>query len=191
MNRTYFLLVTLIASIVFTAYGQDSVEQKVQQLKDTWYEKINELSELGKKIDGKNEFIILIQKNIRTFIEENIKKYNEDERIEFYKTYKIMVKNFYKKFFQVIQNNTNAKEFLMQELLVNKDDFFANSRSDSKTNGSCCSGAIDRIKLALMQIIIEGNILKKYIDDYKECLQKIAEIERDIKLLGQPPLLVD
>lgn len=191
MNRTYFLLFTLIASTAFTSYGQDSVEQKVQRLKDTWYQKINELAELGKKIAEKNEFIILIQKNIRTLIEENIENYNEDESNKFSKTYKVMVKNFYKRFFQAIRYNVNIKGLLIQELHENKDEFFVNYSSNSKTNEDSCCGAIDRIKLALMQIIIEGNILKKYIDDYEECLQKIADIEQDLKSLGQPSLLID
>jgi hypothetical protein len=102
-----------------------------------------------------------------------------------------MVQNFYKKFFQTIRGQVNVKGFLIQELLKDKEEFFKNYDKDSDANKKCCSGVVDRIKLGLMQIIIEGNILKKLFDDYEECLQIMAAIDRDIKLLGHEALLMD
>lgn len=191
MNRTHILLSALLLPIAFVAYGQAPVDQNVQQLKDSWYKKVNELAELGEKIDEKHKLIIILQKEIRLLITENIENYSEKNKSAFDKAYLLMVRNFYKKFFKAIRDDVNVKGFLMQELIDNKGDFFKNNNDGSIANKNYCTGILDSMKLNFIQIIVEGNVLKKLLDDYEECLQKMAEIDHELKLLGQPTLLLD
>jgi hypothetical protein len=164
-------------------HGQEQVDQKIQQLKDAWYQKIYELAELGEKIVEKNKLLIILQNDIEKSTLDVIENYDEKDRTTVIETFPVLTRFFYNKLFQAIRNNVDVKGFLIQEFLENKGDFFKNKKD--------LPGFLDSIKLDLVQIIIEGNVLKKFLYDYENCLQKIAEIDHELKLLGQPTLLCD
>jgi hypothetical protein len=183
MNHNHFLLSALVLPIVFTLHGQEQIDQKIQQLKDAWYQKVHELAELGEKIVEKNKLLISLQNDIREVGVSVIESYSEKDRAAVGKAFPVLTKDFYNKLFHAIRDNVDVKGFLIRELLENKGDFFKNKED--------LPGFLDSIKLDLIQIIIEGNALKKNLYDYENCLQKMAEIDHELKLLGQPTLLCD
>jgi hypothetical protein len=82
------------------------------------------------------------------------------------------------KLFQAIRDKVDVKGFFIQELYKNKGDYLKNKEN--------CPGFLDGIKLILLQIAIEVDLTKKLLEDYEDCLQKMAEIEHELALLGQP-----
>lgn len=160
--------------------GQAPVDPKVQQLKDAWYKKAHELAELGAKLIEKNNLLVGLQDNMLSTTLEITADYSEQDRIAVGKAFPVMTKHFYDKLFQAIHDKVNVNDFLTQELIINKGDFFKNKED--------CSGLLDSIKLILLHIIIEADLTKKLLEDYGNCLQKMAEIENDLVLLGQPRL---
>jgi flagellar biosynthesis/type III secretory pathway chaperone len=190
MDCKHILLSLLTIPITFASYGHATNEQRIQELKDVWYQKAKKLEELGKMIDEKNEAIITIKTNIEEIIKQKLENYDEDYKITFGKTYKIAVHNFYKRIFQAIQSTVNTKGFLMRELLNNKEEFFKDLNEDSNVQNSC-SGTVDGVKLALIHIVIVSSIIKKLLEDYENCLQEMAAIDLEFVRLGHSPLFQD
>ena len=154
-------------------YGQATIDPKVQQLKDAWYQKAQELSELGTKLIEKNKLLENLQNDMIEVARNNIAIDGTGQ------VYPILIEKFNNKLFHAVRDNINVKGFLIQELINNRGEFFKDKR---------CLGLLDKVKLICLQIIIEADLTKKILEDYEECLQKMAEIENELVLLGQPRL---
>ena len=63
MKYSYILFCILIVSVTHSIGSQVSIEQKIRQLKDSWYQKLCKLEELGIKIIEKNKLIVKLENN--------------------------------------------------------------------------------------------------------------------------------
>lgn len=185
MNRFHILLSTLILPIAFMARGQAPVDPKVQQLKDTWYQKAQELAELGAKIIEKNELLVHLQNDIRYLAQQAVGGFSEEDKNAFCKAFPLLIKDFYNKSFHAIRDDNNVKGFFMHELYTNKGELFKIFEKLSKDDWP---GYFDGIKLDLVQIVIEADLADKLLEGYGARLQKMAEIEHELALLGEPRL---
>lgn len=176
----YFLFSMFLLSIAFIAEGQNSTAQKIQQLKDAWYQKAQELSVLGTRLIEKNKQLIALQNELKSTVIEIVSTHNTENINIVVEKLPIATKNFLDKLFQAIRHNVNVRGFLIEELLNHKGDYL-----NDKDN---CPGLFDSIKLILLHIIIETDLTKKLLEDYEAALQEIAEIEHELVLLGQPRL---
>ena len=79
-----------------------------------------------------------------------------------------------------MRGTTSAKDFLMQELIENRWEFSKNKKNQP--------GIIDQLKMNLIQIVIEWNIIKKLFDDYETCLEEMTSINHELSLLGDTEL---
>jgi hypothetical protein len=174
------LLGLLILPVAYTAGGQLPVEERVQQLKDAWYKQAQELTELGAKIIEKNDLIASMQDNIKSILALLAGNNSAELDQETCEIFKNETDKFFTKFFHAFRDDINLKGFLVQELMHKKGDFFKGKKA--------YSGALDRIKFNLIQIIVEANLIVKLLENYEECLQKLAEIESELVSLGQPRL---
>lgn len=182
MNRRYILLFTaFIFSTSLAVYGQAAIDQKIQQLKDAWYQKAYELSELGTKIIGKNKLLEDLQNDIQKFWQEIASKYNEHDINNLKETYKTIMEKFCHKVSVAVREKINIKGLLLKELFDNKGDYLTDQEAAS-------SLFFDKVKFYVLHIILCNSLLKKLVADYEECLQKMSEIENDLVSLGQPRL---
>ena len=178
MKYARILIGLCLLNIPYAITAQAPIEQRVQQLKDEWYKKVQVLAELGEKIIVKNDLIASLQEDIYLVLSEMGKKEVDDEVRE---EYKRSADKFFHKFFKAICDDVNMKDFFTTELILKRDDFFQGKKN--------YGGVLDKIKLNLIQIIVEGNVIKKLLDDYETCIQEMAEIDHQLVLLGSPRLL--
>jgi hypothetical protein len=181
MNRQYILFIAFTFSTGLAVYGQVDIDPKIQQLKDAWYQKTQELSELGTKLIGRNKLIMTLQNDVKSLAREYTSNYNQQDRDATYETLQVSAKKLFDKLFQAIRDNAYIRGSFLQEILCNKGDYLKNKKD--------CPGFLDSIKLILLQIAIEVDLTKKLLEDYEDYLQEIAEIEHELALLGQPSLL--
>jgi hypothetical protein len=179
MNYKHILLSVLIP-IVSAAYGQAPNEQRIQELKDAWLKKIQELETIGTKIIEKNKQVKDLQDDIGLVL-SNYGEHGIDETTK--GLYEKATTNFYERFFRAIYDDVNVKDFLTQELINRKGDFFVDKPD--------IHSAIDKIKMDLIQIIVECNIMRNLIRDYENRLQEIADIDHELVKFGQPRLFQD
>jgi hypothetical protein len=180
MNHNYLLLNILVMPIVFAMNAQVPVNQKIQQLKDAWYQKANELAKLGTKLIERNKVVLDLQDTARSLAKEIASNHSEEDLDVMVDALLASTKNLYDKLFQAVRDKVNVRGFFMKELYENKGDYLKNKAH--------ARGLLDSIKLIMLQIIIEADLTQKLLEDYEDCLQKMAEIEHELVLLGQPRL---
>jgi hypothetical protein len=178
MNYKHILLCTLLVPVTFTIYGQESNEQKIQELEKSLNKKTNEISKLGKKIYKKKKILDKMAKDIQLSVEELCINFDQKEREQFSKTYYESLNKFLLNFCIIMRNNSTGKiniaGFLVQELTKNKTDNTNYFNSD---------------KFAALRRLIEFHFLLKLIEKYEQCLEELDKIDQELNmLLGQSPI---
>ena len=181
MDRQYILFTAFIFSTGLTVYGQANIDQKVQQLKDAWYQKAQELSELGTKIIEKNKLLEDLKGDIQEFWQKIASKYSQYDMNNLKETYKTIMESFCHNLSVTAHEKNNIQGFIIKELFAHKGDSLTDQEAVSYLS-------FDKVKFYVLHMTLYASLLKKLVADYEECLQKMLEIENELILLGQPKL---
>ena len=181
MDRRYILFTAFIFATSLTVYGQATIDQKVQQLKDAWYQKAQELFKLGTNIIENNKLLEDLQNDSQKFWQKIASKYDQQGINNLIETYKTVMGKFCHNLSAELREKNNINGLLLKELFENKGDYLTDQKAVS-------SLFFDKAKFHILHITLCISLLKKLVADYEECLQKMAEIENELVSLGQPRL---
>ena len=181
MRRQFVLLGSMFLSSGSLFCSQVPVDPKVQQLKDAWYQKAQELADLGERVIAQNKQLEGLRYDIQEFWREIFSEYSKQEIDNATKTCEAAMANFCHNLTIAVREKINVKGFLIKELFDNTGDCFTDKKQVSRL-------FFDRVKFCVLQMTIRTSLLKKLVEDYEECLQKMTEIENELVLLGQQRL---
>jgi hypothetical protein len=177
MTYKGMLLSTLLISVVSTCFGENNVEQQIQQLKEKRYQKELELSGLGGKISEKEELLRALWQKANEFVNDLMqeKKLTGEESEDFLKNVNREIATFEEYIGLVIKAKKDSKKNLIEELVKGDD-----KRIDD----------FDTLKFYSIRSHIEWDLLKIFIEEYEVCLRELIKINYELELLLRDNVIV-
>ena len=170
MTYKGMLLSALLVPVAVTSYGQESVDPRIQQLKEARFQKELELSELDAKIVEKKELLTAIfDDTVAMFVERykpsETSKMTDEERVELGGKIVAEYKEFRNCLKQAIEEG-NIKDFMVKELFD----------EDTPWNFT----EFEAMKFLIVRDFFETNLLKTLVGFYANCFQEIIEIDCEL-----------
>lgn len=169
------LLIFLI-SLPCASQGQNP-EAQIQELKTVRLKKMQQLSELGKMIDEKDELLYSIAQNGGAVLSQlaKDKNLNTQEAKEFIQEAVSSLDNFGETVDEAIKVKKNVKQFFVKELF----------KGDNRRLTD-----FEALKFLVIRSALEHDFLKILVEQYEEYQQEIIEIEQKIENLQKQKSLI-
>ena len=173
MTYKGMLLSALLVPVAVTCYGQDSVDSRIQQLKDARYQKELELSELGAKIAEKYEFLEEMLDDARHFFQRYVKEAGLDTDkatecgLEEAKERKELLSRLRKAI-----KEGSVKGFLDNELFDDRD----------------IDENIEFVRLYYVRYFFERKLIVELVEHCDDCMQELIEIDCELDVLQEEVL---
>lgn len=154
------LLGVFLVPFAVMGHGGD-VEAQMKELKDYRFKKELELSDLGKMISEKDEFLRSLKSLMINFIvgEMHENNLNEHEREAFGLRIDESSKAFQEALTKAFIAKKNIKQFFVEELLNEKESGF------------------ETLKFLQVRHVSEQNLLKTLVERYGDCQQELFEVD--------------
>lgn len=149
--------------------SNNAIEQRIQKLNTERSEMLLRISDLGKNIAEKDEYIQSLQASAIDFFVKVLKKkgFKDAQEIkEFGLVIDAELVNFKKAFDETILLKKNVKGFLVNELF--------------KSNTNEPMEDFETLKFCVIRMITEYKILKIFIKGYEELHQELIEIDQKL-----------
>ena len=165
MTYKGMLLSALLVPVAVTSYGKESVDSRIQQLKEVRFQKETELSELGLQIDAKQGVIgdlfasevYCIKKHYKS---RDLSSHEKDElrqQVE-------KLNELFSDFTYGLISEEQVREFF--KLLANSQEIYE---------------GFERLKYLGIRNNIEQKLLKVLTKRYEECLQELIAIGQELE----------
>jgi|GEM_PF-2271053 predicted nucleic acid-binding Zn-ribbon protein len=169
--KNTFLFIFLVPFSIFGDGAVDTkynIKERIQELNDELSKKLVRISDLGKTITERDEYIQSLRAAIVDFMAKvmRVKNFNEQEIKEFGQATEATITNFYRDLNEVLICKKTIKGFLLKELFRNDEE-----------------GQIDdfeRIKFFVIKSLNEYRILKNLIAEYEELQQDVMNIDQEL-----------
>jgi hypothetical protein len=183
MNYKHILLCTLVVPVTFTTYGQESNEQKIQELKDAWYKEAENLELISKEIKKRYGQLTNECQSIHQYINNIGQDCNAKDKKILIQELKKNMDLFIKKLMESTHITLNVKGVILSELAVDPRSYLPANLPIREVNI-----LFDNIKFLILNMHLQGALLQKAIEDYEKCLQKMVELDHKLVLLGHETL---
>jgi hypothetical protein len=173
MNPKGMLISIFLMPAVFTSCCQDSTGKRIEQLKETWLQKAEELSALGQKIGEKYELMEGINLACHFYLKELCSNLEGKEKEDMEQTFDVSLENFNRNFVYAFGVKGDVKGFIVNECIDEKE----------KNYGSNVA------KISKIRLMFEQALVKKLIEQYEKLVQELVEIDQElVGLLGEHPM---
>jgi hypothetical protein len=163
MSYKGMLLSALLVPVVATSYCKDSVDSRIQQLKEARFQKELELSELGAKIAEKQNLLEEMYEDANAHISVILSNLKLEEQASDQYISEINASS--ERFEELFSNKESIKGLLLKELIIEEEPF---------------PGDFEVFKFWKLRGKFEHNLLETYIEKYEVCLQELIEINREL-----------
>ncbi len=166
-NKMMKLSMIFLASLPFATHAEN-VEIKRQELKIARFKKMQQLSELAKMIDEKDELLHSIVQNGGSFLSQLAadKNLNEQETKDFIQETASSLDNFGETVDEAIKITKNVKKFFVKELF----------KGDNRRLTD-----FEALKFLVIRSALERDFLKTLVEQYEEYQQELIEIDQKLE----------
>ena len=167
MTYKGMFLSALLVPVAVTSYGKTDIDQKIQQLKETRFQKELELSDLGAKITEKQELLDHLFDLAVKSIRKTCQSLDLDgkEREKFFEQVDVSSKEFEDLLKRVI-NEKKVNGFLVKELFDEQKDVLEK---------------FETVKFCVVRGFFETNLLKELVSRYENCMHELITIDSELK----------
>lgn len=167
MNNMSTIICAFFVSSIFTMYGQEARDQRIQELEKALIQKAEELSDLGQQIGNKYELLKNMVLKCSEYVQDLCDGHDEKEQETIKQTLSDFVANFNEKFMQAYNEKVDIKGFIVKECIGTELSKFG----------------VNFVYIMYLRCVVEQILLRKLIERYEGCLQELAEIEHELAKL--------
>ncbi len=169
MNYKNIMLAAFLLPVTITSYGQ-SVETRIQKLKEAQFQKELELSEIGEMIDKKCDLLTSYKSNAFYYW-----KHLQEKKIN-----ELQEKNKLSK--EDCEKAIAGLEILFEECLKNIGTAFDAAKDIKRLiqNELFDTNGFENLRLALLRVVFEQHLIEKLIVKYEACIQELIIINKEL-----------